>query len=79
MVKTTVHLPDQLKRDIARVARAEGCSEAEVIRAALVAAVAQRGRPRPSAPLWSEGFGAPDTSERVDDVLAEGFGRDAVS
>jgi hypothetical protein len=79
MQKTTVYLSDELKRGIARVAREEGCSEAEVIRAALGEAIARSGRPRPTVPLWVEGFGGADVAERVDEVLAGGFGRDAAS
>lgn len=43
--KTTVYLPDALKAALAREAKRRGCSEAEVVRDALAAAV-QRPRPR---------------------------------
>lgn len=45
MRKTTGCLSDQLKRDIARIARDEGRSEAEVIRTALGEAASRRDRP----------------------------------
>ena len=46
MIKTTIYLPESLKRDVARVARQRSCSEAEVIRQAIEDAVA-RPKPRP--------------------------------
>jgi hypothetical protein len=79
MQKTTVYLSDELKRGIERLAREEGCSEADVIRTALGEAVARRSRPRPTVPLWADGFGGADVAERIDEVLTGGFGRDAAS
>ena len=46
MIKTTIYLPESLKRDVARVALLRSCSEAEVIRQAIEDAVA-RPKPRP--------------------------------
>ncbi len=64
--KTTVYLPDDLKRDLEREARTRGCSEAQVIRDAVSDAVR---RPRPQAGLVSgEAF-----ADRIDDLLT-GFG-----
>jgi Arc/MetJ-type ribon-helix-helix transcriptional regulator len=74
MRKTTVYLPDELKARLERVAGEQNRSEAEVIRSALNEYTA-RERPRPRAPLWI-GSGTTNLAERVDDVLAEGFGRD---
>lgn len=37
------------------------------------------GRPRPTVPLWPEGFGDADVADRVGEVLEAGFGRDAAS
>lgn len=79
MEKTTVYLPDELRRGIKRIAREEGRSEAEIIRGALEAAVTRSGRSRPTVPLWPEGFGDADVADRVDEVLEAGFGRDAAS
>jgi Arc/MetJ-type ribon-helix-helix transcriptional regulator len=73
MVKTTVYLPEILKRRLELVARSQGRSEADVIRAALDQFTAQE-RPRLKLPLFSSGRG--DIAERVDEILAEGFGRD---
>lgn len=64
--KTTIYLPDELKRGVEREARRRGSSEAEVIRQALAEAIAS---PRPRAGfLDAEPFAA-----RADELLA-GFG-----
>lgn len=65
-VKTTIYLPDELKRAVEREAQASGRSEAEVIRAAIAAHVT---RPAPTPGL----FRAEPMAERVDELLA-GFG-----
>lgn len=64
--KTTVYLPDALKAALAREAQRRGCSEAEVIRDALAAAV-QRPRPRAGI-IDGEPFAA------LTDELLAGFG-----
>lgn len=72
MKKTTVYFPDDLKARLARVAAAEGRSEADIIREAVAAALDGRDRPpRPTLPLFSSGI--PDLAERVDEYL-KGFG-----
>lgn len=73
MRKTTVYLPEDLKRSLERIARQEGRSEAELIREALADAVERRRPPRPRIPISSRGLGDPTAAERVDDLLA-GFG-----
>lgn len=65
-VKTTVYLPDELKRALERQAARLGQSEAEVVRRAIAAAVQ---RPRPRAGL----FAAEPFAGRSDELL-EGFG-----
>lgn len=69
MVKTTVYLPQDLKARLEQEARYRGVSEAEVIRAAVAAALE---RPRPRGGLFSCDdpmlFGA-----NVDEAL-KGFG-----
>lgn len=75
MVKTTIYLPEPLKERVRRVASEQRRSEAAVIRDALEEYTAGRERPRPTLPLFSS-IGHPDLAERVDEVLAEGFGRD---
>ncbi len=69
MHKTTIYLPDALKRAISRAARTRGVSEATVIRDALTAELAG-GAPRPRPGLFA---GSEPVAERVDEVLA-GFG-----
>jgi len=76
MVKTTIYLPDELKRRVERAARAQERSEADVIRTAIDAAVPPLERPRPTLPLFNSGTGETNVAERVDELLAEGFGRD---
>jgi len=72
--KTTIYLPDALKRDIERVAESERRSEADVIRDAVETAIAARRPPEPRIPLVSYGLGAPDVAERAEELL-DGFGR----
>jgi hypothetical protein len=74
MQKTTVYLPDDLKGAVERKARAEGLSEAQVIREAVAAATAAyRNPPKPRVGFVKSGDG--HLAERVDELLAEGFGR----
>jgi len=72
MEKTTVYLPTDLKQRIESAARREGRSEAALIRAALDQYLSPRRRPR--AGVFASGD--PTLAERVDDVLARGFGSD---
>ena len=72
--RTTVYLPDALKQRVERVARERNLSEAEVIRTAIDEFTREEGRPAPTLPLFAS-FGTPDLSERVDELLADGFGR----
>ena len=71
MQKTTIYLPDQLKKSLRQVAIARGISEAELIRDALGAVVAAAPPPRPRLPLFRSG--KPQLAERLDEAL-EGFG-----
>ena len=64
--KTTIYLPDELKVLIEREAARRNCSEAQVIRDAVTAAVS---RPRPLAGFLD----AEPIADRVDELLA-GFG-----
>lgn len=72
MKRTTIYLPDDLKAALGRTAAAQGKSEAEVVRSALAAATADQAYPRPRLPLFASDDGT--LAERVDEVLAEGFG-----
>lgn len=71
VTKTTVYLPDELKRDLERMAASSGRSEAQLIREAVAALTRSAAAPRPRGGLFSSG----DTthSERVDELL-RGFG-----
>ncbi|MGH3908715.1 MAG: CopG family transcriptional regulator [Pseudonocardiaceae bacterium] len=75
VVKTTLYLPDDLKRQVEDAARRRGISEAEFYRQALRQAVSPP-RPRPKGALFASGTGpeTSDLSSRVDEILAEGFG-----
>jgi len=71
MQKTTVYIPDEVKRALGRVAVARGMSEAELIREAVHALTSQSAPPRPRLPLFKSG--KPGLAERIDKAL-EGFG-----
>jgi len=71
MRKTTVYLPDDLKCRVERAARTQRRSEAEVIRAAIAAAVPPLERPRPTLPLFDSGRPIEDWDEAM-----RGFGED---
>ena len=71
MVKTTVYLPQRLKRQLRHLASSSGTSEAQLIRDAVERLVQERTTPRPRLPLFTGSD--PDLAERVDEALA-GFG-----
>jgi hypothetical protein len=71
MEKTTVYLPRDLKRAVARLARQQGRSEAALIRDALARLTREGTTPTPRLPLFrAEG---PSIAEDVDRAL-DGFG-----
>lgn len=74
MRKTTIYLPDELKKRIEKVARSTGKAEAEVIRDAIDNATLAAGAPIPRLPLMEGGLGDPTIAENVD-ALLESFGR----
>lgn len=78
MVKTTLYLPEDLKRQIEQTARAEGRPEAAVIRERLAKGLAERPcRPRGQWGKYrSSGL---SVARRIDDVLAGGFGADGLA
>jgi len=71
MFKTTVYLPEDLKRRLGRLARRRGRSEAALIREALERLTADETPPRPRLPLIHGDD--PHLAERVDEAL-RGFG-----
>lgn len=73
MKKTTLYLPDELKKRVESVAETEGRSEADVIRDAITSAVALQRTPAPRIPLPGMKLGDPTIAERAGDLM-DGFG-----
>jgi len=71
MEKTTVYLPEELKRALERAAQATGRSEAELIREGIGTVVGTHRIPEPRLPLFESG--QPGLAERADELL-RGFG-----
>jgi hypothetical protein len=74
MVKTSVYLPEELKERLAAAARVSGESEATIIRSALEQWLAGLLRPGNSPHWGTVGFADGQLADRVDEMLAEGFG-----
>jgi hypothetical protein len=74
MKKTTIYLPDELKKRLEEVARSTGRPEAAVIRDAINSATRAATGPSPRVPLMERGLGNPTIAENVD-ALLERFGR----
>lgn len=76
MTRTTVCLSQEAKHRLTRAARRRHRSEAELIREALDHLLASEPtRPRLTLPIFDDRD--PTLGDRVDEVLAEGFGADA--
>lgn len=73
MKRTTVYVPDELKRDLERIASAEQRSEAQLIREGIRLVIDQHHPRRPTVPLFRSDD--PTLAERVDELLV-GFGSD---
>jgi hypothetical protein len=71
MTKTTVYLPADLKKALARLARQRRCSEAELLREAVARLTGGADAPAPRLPLFRAT--GPAIAEDVDRAL-EGFG-----
>ena len=71
MQKTTVYLPDDVKRALSHAAATRGVSEAELIREAIRQLTSQSAARRPRLPLFKSG--KPRLAEQIDQALA-GFG-----
>ncbi|MGH9381631.1 MAG: CopG family transcriptional regulator [Thermoanaerobaculia bacterium] len=71
MERTTVYLPRDLKDALRRTARAEGRSEAELVREGIARVTGTYQAPGVTLPLFESG--EPDLAERADELLA-GFG-----
>jgi hypothetical protein len=75
MVKTSVYLPGDLKERLTQASRVSGESEAQIIRSALEQWL-ERLISRPRSRLVGRiDFGDPALADKVDELLAEGFGR----
>jgi hypothetical protein len=74
MKKTTIYLPDGLKKRLEEAARRTGRPEAAVIRDAISSATHEATSPPPRVPLMERGLGDPTIAENVDELL-ERFGR----
>ena len=72
--RTTIYLPDELKARLETIARAEGRTEADLIREALARALDERQAPRPRLPLAAPTGRSTNWAEQADERLAEGFG-----
>lgn len=70
MIKTTLYLEESTDRDLKRIARLQGRSQAEVIREALATYAAQVSRPQPPG-LGAYRSGRSDVSERAEELLRE--------
>jgi hypothetical protein len=71
MEKTTVYLSADQKRALSRAARAEGRSEAELIREGIDSVTARHRVAEPTLPLFESD--QPDLATRADELL-KGFG-----
>lgn len=75
MVRTTIYLPEELKAALQARAAADGRTEADIIREALVEKLRGPGKTARDMQFGAFDSGVVTTSERVDDVLTEtGFG-----
>lgn len=71
MTKTTVYLPEDLKKALTRLARQRRCSEAELLREAVARLTSTAEAPAPRLPLFRAS--GPAIADDVDRAL-EGFG-----
>ena len=71
MQKTTVYLPDDVKRALSQTAAMRGISEAELIREAIRALTSESAPPKPRLPLFKSG--KPRLAEQVEKAM-DGFG-----
>jgi hypothetical protein len=69
MQKTTVYLPDDIKRALAIVAKSRNVSEAELIREALQPIVAAAQAQKPKLPLFKSG--KPHLAENLEEALSD--------
>ncbi len=75
MKRTTVVLPDDLSALLERERRRRDVSAAAIIREALAAYLGANDRPKRLSFIALGRSGFTDTSERIDDILAQEWGR----
>ena len=76
MAKTTIELPEDLKRQVEIAAKLDRRTEEEIIRAAVEEAMKKRVPPKPRLPLFTDDSKFPaDLVENFDEYL-KGFGED---
>ena len=71
--RTTVYIPDDLKVQLERLAAETGRTEADLIREGIALALGRATPPAPRSGVFASGD--PRLTERLDELLAEGFGR----
>jgi len=71
MEKTTVYLPEELKRALRQASRSTGRSEADLIREGVGLVTGTHRIAEPRLPLFESG--QPDIAERVEELMG-GFG-----
>ncbi len=71
--RTTVYIPDDVKAELEKAAAETGRTEADLIREGIRLALARVNPPAPRSGIFASGD--PHLSERVDQILDDGFGR----
>jgi hypothetical protein len=72
VIKTTVYLPEALKRQLAKIARRRRVTEAQLIRQGVEQVVQDDVPRRPTFPLFRSG--KPHLFDAPDEELLRGFG-----
>lgn len=74
MHRTTVYLPEELKRRLALAAKRQRRTEADIIRSAIEVELANEPFHRPKPHLGIGSSGDPTLAERVHEILAKEWG-----
>ena len=69
MIKTTVYLPEPVKKKLAKTAKILGTSEASLIRSAIERLIRDETPTKPRVPLFASDD--PMLSEQVDEALTD--------
>ena len=78
MHRTTIYLPEELKRRLALSARRQHRTEADIIRTAIEVHLSDEPFHRPKPHLGIGNSGDPTLAERVDEILAAEFGSEGL-